>query len=183
MEVVEEERPEKGRGRSVSFAGDVEMGQEDETTTAATTSCLSSSSTHFIPRLVLRDLPFHQSRNRLQVRHNKQGSFKLFMLLKHDWFHILIRLPTSRSLPFLLAVWTGLLVAFAGIYVWVDHRKPDLSCGLSPPGDPMNFGRAFAFSLETATTGTSVDACDNMSSLSVPHIHVLLSMSSWLQLA
>jgi len=103
------------------------------------------------PRLVLRNLPFHQSKNRVYVKHN-QG-LKIFLLLQHDWFHVLLRIPTWQSLPFLLAVWTSMIIVFAGLYVWVDNRDPDIGCGLGANGSPIRFGPAFAFSLETCTTG------------------------------
>ena len=102
------------------------------------------------PRLVLRNLPFQQSRNRVYVRHN-QG-FKIFMLLKHDWFHVLLRFPIWQSLPFLLAIWTLMIILFAGIYVWVDNGTIE-NCGLGADGATIGFGPAFAFSLETCTTG------------------------------
>ena len=62
-----------------------------------------------VPRLVERDLPFNQSRNRLKVSHN-HSVFKLFLLLRHDWFHWLVRINTYKSLTSLLVVWTLSLI-------------------------------------------------------------------------
>lgn len=107
-----------------------------------------SSRTH--PRFIARNLPFFQSRNRVNVTHN-QG-FKIFLLLYHDWFHVLLRMPTWQSVPMLLAGWTSLIIVFAGLYVWVDNKNPEISCGLGAEGAPIKFGPAFAFSLETCTT-------------------------------
>lgn len=105
-----------------------------------------------LPRLVRRNRPYSQSGNRLKVEHN-QG-FKVFLLLRHDWFHVILRLPTERSLLCLLTVWTALVLIFASLYVAVDNHDPNVSCGLGPVGSPIDFGGAFSFSLETCTTGT-----------------------------
>lgn len=105
-----------------------------------------------VPRLVRRNLPFSQSRNRLQVEHNH--GYKIFRLLRHDWFHVVLRLPTGRSLLCLLAIWTSALIVFAGLYVWVDTQVPEVYCGFGPAGSPIKYGPAFSFSLETCTTGT-----------------------------
>lgn len=104
-----------------------------------------------IPRMVKRDLVFEQSSNIIAMRHG-QGFFGLFWLLRHDWFHALLRFPTLHSLGCLLLIWTLMIILFAGIYMGVDRRNPELSCGLGTAGDPIQFGAAFAFSLETCTT-------------------------------
>ena len=41
---------------------------------------------------------------------------------------------------------------FAGIYMWVDSNYKYDDCGLGEPGSPIEWGTAFAFSLETCTT-------------------------------
>jgi hypothetical protein len=105
-----------------------------------------------IPRLVKRNLPFHQSLNRVQVTHN-QG-FKIFLLLKHDWFHVILRVSTYQSLLVLLSIWTGVIIVFASLYVWIDRADPTINCGLGLAGSPITFGAAFAFSLQTTTSGT-----------------------------
>jgi hypothetical protein len=110
-----------------------------------------------IPRLVKRNLPFHQSLNRVQVTHN-QG-MKIFLLLQHDWFHVILRVSTYQSLLVLLSIWTGVILFFAGLYVWIDRVDPMINCGLGHVGSPITFGPAFAFSLETTTTGVFFDLC------------------------
>ena len=45
-----------------------------------------------------------------------------------------------------------MIIVFAGIYVVVDGRSPEINCGLGIENDPIDFGGAFAFSLQTCTT-------------------------------
>lgn len=104
----------------------------------------------FLPRLVLRNRPYGQSTNKIHISHN-QG-WKIFALLKHNWFHTLLRQPTSRSLPMLMSIWTGAILFFAGLYVWQDSKDTKLECGLGDAGNPIQWAGAFAFSLETCTT-------------------------------
>ena len=105
-----------------------------------------------VPRLVLRNLPYAQSHNHIQVRHN-YTAMKIYKLIQHDWFHVLLRFPTSRSLFFLISTWTLFLVIWAGCYVWVDRSNTGVECGLGPNGNSISFRGAFAFSLQTCTTG------------------------------
>jgi hypothetical protein len=104
-----------------------------------------------LARLVRRDLPFSQSRNRVHVGHNH--GFKIWRLLRYDWFHVILRYPPGISLLVLLSIWTCFVILFAYLYVEVDNRDPNVDCGLGIVGDPINFGQAFSFSLETTTTG------------------------------
>lgn len=104
----------------------------------------------FLPRLVLRNRPYGQSTNKIHISHN-QG-WKIFALLKHNWFHALLRQPTSRSLPMLMSIWTGAILFFAGLYVWQDSNDTKMECGLGDAGNPIHWAGAFAFSLETCTT-------------------------------
>jgi hypothetical protein len=104
-----------------------------------------------LARLVRRDLPFSQSRNRVHVGHNH--GWKILRLLRHDWFHVILRYPPGLSLLVLLSLWTCFVIFFAYLYVKVDSRDPNVDCGLGVVGDPINFGQAFSFSLETTTTG------------------------------
>jgi hypothetical protein len=104
-----------------------------------------------IPRLVHRGLPYFQSKNKVNVYHNK--GINIFRLVRYDWFHVLLRTPAFISIPILLTIWTIMLLIFAAIYVWYDNKDPGVTCGLGPPGEPIQFGPAFAFSLETCTTG------------------------------
>ena len=105
-----------------------------------------------LARLIHRDLPFSQSRNRVNVRHNH--GLKILHLIRHDWFHVILRYPKGICLLFLLSIWTFVVIIFAFIYVAVDGRQPTVDCGLGKVGAPIQFGQSFAFSLETTTTGT-----------------------------
>ena len=103
------------------------------------------------PRLVKRDLPYHQSRNRVCVWNERHHSH-VFPLLLLDWFHVFLRLPIWLSLSMLLVVWTVAILIFAGVYVHLDQQDIYADCGLGGPGTPIQWGTAFAFSLETCTT-------------------------------
>jgi hypothetical protein len=105
-----------------------------------------------LARLVHRDLPFSQSRNRVNVHHNH--GLKIFRLIRFDWFHVILRYPKGLCLFALISMWTFVNIIFAFIYVAVDGRIPTVDCGLGKVGAPIQFGQAFAFSIETATTGT-----------------------------
>ena len=110
--------------------------------------------TYTSPRLIARNLPFHQSRNEVSIQ-NKHGSQlrrPLWRLYQNDWFHVFLRWPTAASVTVLLSVWTAFLLFFAWIYVAVDGQDEKVDCGLGPTGDPLTYFAAFAFSLETSTT-------------------------------
>lgn len=109
------------------------------------------SSTVFLPRLVDRKFPYHQSQNRIAVRNINHRSH-IYKLLLKDWFHVLLRIPANASLTGLLILWTIAILFFAVVYVYIDEAYLDLNCGLGDPGSPIQFGTAFAFSLETCTT-------------------------------
>ena len=103
-----------------------------------------------IPRFIRRNRPFHQSANEVAILHNHGP--KIWWLRRHDWFHALARLPTWKSGVLLLGIWTLMIILFAGIYMGFDRRNPELNCGLGIENEPIEFGAAFAFSLETCTT-------------------------------
>jgi len=115
-------------------------------------------------RLIVRDLPFHQSSNSLRVRHQMSkeytkrsglksaGGLSFFHWYIEDWFHVLLRLRTIVSSFMFVVVWTSLLLFFAAIYVLIDSREPDVACGLGKIGVPIGYYGAFAFALETTTT-------------------------------
>ena len=100
-----------------------------------------SSSTSPLKRLVVRDLPFHQSSNSLRVRHQmskeyskkakgrRAGGLGFFHWYIEDWFHVLLRLRTIVSVSAFTVVWTAFLLIFAGVYVMVDRRYADEACG------------------------------------------------------
>ena len=128
-------------------------------------SSTTSSAEAPLKRLVVRDLPFHQSSNSLRVRHqmskeyskrakgrHSAGGLGFFHWYIEDWFHVLLRLRTVVSPSAFTVVWTSFLLIFAGVYCWVDRINPDEACGLGEPGYAIKFYGAFAFSLETTTT-------------------------------
>jgi hypothetical protein len=137
--------------------GDVELERENATQVAVE----NLNQSHFsqsdvtqikIPRLVIRDLPFEQSRNRVQVFHDRK--WQIFGLLRSDWYHVLLRLPLWVSLPSLLGIWTLMIIMFAGLYVWVDRNEKVEKCTLGVGWSrPIDLAGGFAFSLETCTTG------------------------------
>ena len=101
--------------------------------------------------MVERNLTYHQSKNKIHIS-NVNGKDMIWTLLMRDWFHVLLRYPFGLSILGLLTIWTCMILFFAGAYVWVDSKYDDLDCGLGQPGDPIKWGTAFAFSLETCTT-------------------------------
>lgn len=103
-----------------------------------------------VHRLVRRNLPLHQSDNYLQVTNHQRVRY--FNLLRHDWFHVVLRVNPFASILVLLSVWTAVIVVFAGFYMMIDSYNEGTDCGLGPIGSPIAFGPAFAFSLETCTT-------------------------------
>ncbi|CAB9503285.1 rectifier potassium channel 2 [Seminavis robusta] len=117
------------------------------------TSSLSPAKTVFSSkhRLIKRNLPFYQSKNTLRVT-NQHSELRLFSLLFNDWFHVGLRLNLWLSLFLLLSVWTICILIFAAIYMRIDRDRLDENCGLGAPGQPIQLGPAFAFSLETCTT-------------------------------
>jgi hypothetical protein len=109
------------------------------------------------PRLVERNLPFHQSISMVSVQNKVKNNIPLFPwklrhVLNHNWFHIMLRWPTMISLVGLLLMWIFFLVFFAFVYVNIDAREPKLECGLGKKGHPITFAPALSFSLETCTT-------------------------------
>ena len=110
----------------------------------------NNESESYLPRLVLRNRPFGQSANKVHIEHN-QG-YRIYSLLKHNWFHAFLRWPSKISITMLMAAWTGSILIFALLYVWYDISNANEKCGLGQDEQPMTFGQAFAFSLETCTT-------------------------------
>lgn len=107
------------------------------------------------PRLVERDLTFHQSRNRFNLE-IKDFEKNAAMLRRHDWFHAMLREETWKSLLVLLFSWTAAILIFASLYMALDLTHAGTPCSLQNPniaGPPVaNYGSYFAFSLETTTT-------------------------------
>lgn len=110
-----------------------------------------------IPRLIERNLPFHQSESQVAVQNRTNGRFYIFSerlhyFINQNWLHIFLRWPTFLSVFCLLSLWVLWLVIFASLYVYIDAREPMVECGLGKAGQPINFFPALSFSLETCTT-------------------------------
>jgi len=103
-------------------------------------------------RLVVRDLPYHQSSNSLRIRHQSTRPLRFYHWYVEDWFHVLLRLRTVVSIVLFVLLWTTVLLIFAAIYHAVDAADPRVNCGLGVPPDSITYYTAFAFSLETTTT-------------------------------
>jgi hypothetical protein len=124
-----------------------------------------------LPRLVDRNRAFHQSSNKVHLRHN-QG-LKIYRLLRFNWFHVLLRWPTRYSFSVLMSVWTGVILMFAGIYVWHDQVNRGGICVLGGiNGETISWGGAFAFSLQTCSSGGTCGTGNQISS-HVPHFPTL----------
>jgi len=106
-----------------------------------------------IPRMVDRDLNFHQSRNKMNI-HNLNSNRYLWRLQLKDWFHTLLRLHAGVSVSVLLCLWTIIVAVFAALYWYEDNVHYQIvDCGLGiTDTESISFSGAFAFSLETATT-------------------------------
>ena len=98
-----------------------------------------------LPRLVPRNIGT-QSTDTVRVFH--KGGKDIWKLLLIDWYHSFLRRSTLSSILFLLSVWTAMILVFAGAYVAIDHGN-EAFCGLGKEKEPISFGPAFAFSLET----------------------------------
>jgi hypothetical protein len=105
-----------------------------------------------LPRMIDRNLPFHQSRNKMNVRNVR--NHHLWKLQLMDWFHTMLRLPACMSVGLLLGMWIGMIFFFATVYWYQDHvRYESQDCGLGiQDGMKISLSGAFAFSLETCTT-------------------------------
>ncbi len=124
---------------------------------SSTGQVVASGEYQSIPRLVQRNLPFHQSKSIISVQNRVKNKIPIFpwnlkYILNHNWFHIMLRWPTLLSLFGLLILWIIFLVFFAFVYVYIDARSPKLECGLGKVGHPIKFAPALSFSLETCTT-------------------------------
>jgi Inward rectifier potassium channel transmembrane domain len=104
-------------------------------------------------RLVERNLPFHQSRSVSNVRIIGIDQHHYWLLMKEDWFHVMLRLHYGTSSGYLLLLWTISLLVFAAIYQRMDDSYyGETECGLSTESYQLAFGGFFAFSLQTSTT-------------------------------
>jgi hypothetical protein len=101
---------QRGKSKDATNAGNGEPGPPLPEASSSVNETLASSVQ--FPRLIKRNLPFFQSRNRVRIEHN-QG-WKIVSLLRHDLFHVALRYRTSVSLTTLIFVWTLFLIIFAG---------------------------------------------------------------------
>ncbi|GKY94722.1 hypothetical protein MPSEU_000437700 [Mayamaea pseudoterrestris] len=109
----------------------------------------SKSSLQDPPRIVLRNLPFNQSRNILQVEHDE--GFRMSRLLRHDLFHVLLGLPTVTTMVLLACLWTANCLFFAAIIYAVDPDEAGTDCRLRSYDKPILYATAFAQSIQTAS--------------------------------
>mmetsp|Transcript_25834 Transcript_25834/g.38997 ORF Transcript_25834/g.38997 Transcript_25834/m.38997 type:complete len:494 (-) Transcript_25834:73-1554(-) len=130
-----------------------------------------------LPRLVKRDLQFHQSRQKLNIEMkdlSKHGT----QLRKEDWFHVFLRFSTGYSLGFMICIWTATILMYAGMYMLVDYSYYGTNCGLVSPESKtrtMGYGAYFAFSLETTTTvGYGLPGSTNAFFESCPMVQVVI---------
>lgn len=116
------------------------------------------------PRLIERNLPYHQSRNKIYIQH-RNARQPLYRLLQYNWYHVFLRLKTVHSVVMLLSFWTVMVMAFGYVYYAIDRTTGDKDCGLgtaTSSNEPISFHGAFGFSLETATTvGYSLPGTSN----------------------
>jgi hypothetical protein len=106
------------------------------------------------PRLIHRDLPFFQSRNKFNLNILSKEKY-VAKLLYEDWFHFLLSLDFYSLSMLLILSWTTGILTFSGIYMGIDYLNRGTICSLMKPNDSrptMSFGGYFAFSLETTTT-------------------------------
>jgi len=116
------------------------------------TRVMRSGSQVFLPRMILRNMPYNQSNNQCQVINTNKSKSSLIRLLLSDWFHVLLRIKIHYSIFMLLGLWLGIILFFAVLYVKIDTAYDQENCGLGKPPNPISFPAAFAFSLETCTT-------------------------------
>lgn len=114
-----------------------------------------TTTTKPLPRLVSRDRIFSQSSNQVRVQH-KNDTRIFWLLIRYDWFHVFLRGSLFKSIILLLAIWTGMILAWASIYKAIDDNHPGKNCGLGAPPETISFHGAFAFSLETCKFSLSL---------------------------
>ena len=111
-----------------------------------------SKSQVFLPRLVNRNMPFHQSKNRIAV-FNLNWKDKISKLLIKDWFHVLLRVHIVVAVFTLILIWTVAILVWAAIYQLSDNfGNLAVDCGLGKKNETLTFAASFAFAMETATT-------------------------------
>ena len=111
-------------------------------TAAAAPTSTSADGVHsaaILNRLVVRDLPYHQSSNSLRIRHQSTKPLRFYHWYIEDWFHVLLRLRTAVSAFVFVLIWTIFLLLFAGIYHAIDGADPRVNCGLGVPPNSVTY--------------------------------------------
>ena len=108
-------------------------------TAAIASSASASANNPPLRRLVVRDLPYHQSSNSLRIRHQSKRPFRFYHWYVEDWFHVALRLRTAVSIFLFVLLWTTFLLIFSAIYHAVDRADPSVNCGLGVPPDSITF--------------------------------------------
>jgi len=105
------------------------------------------------PRLVKRDLKYHQSSSKFNIRNiHGDNKWTMITIFSGDWFHIILRQHTILSVGLMMGAWVTFIIFFAVIYMYIDKQDERVKCGLGFDDVPIQFHGAFAFSLETCTT-------------------------------
>jgi len=122
---------------------------------SSATNSLAGDPLKNAPRLIERNLPFHQSGQMYNI-YNSFGKHKwtlIKFLFSSDYFHVMLRWPTSISMGCMVFLWTVFILIFAKLYMLAEKLSPALDCGLGTSGSgEIPWHTAFAFSLETSTT-------------------------------
>ena len=138
-------RSSKANGRAAAAAASTDAAEDSNRYDTAPYEISGRGLDKRLPRLVVRDVG-SQSSNIVQVVHG--GGEDIWKLQLLDWYHTFLRRSTLSSMLFLLGVWTAMILVFAGAYMAIDNGN-ETFCGLGKEEEPIQFGPAFAFSLET----------------------------------
>ena len=145
---------------------------------AATTTASSAPASATNPplrRLVVRDLPYHQSSNSLRIRHQSQKPLRFYHWYVEDWFHVALRLRTAVSIFLFVLLWTTFLLIFSAIYHAIDRADPTVNCGLGVPPDSITFYTACEYYCDAWFVPI------DMSFRYLTHVHDILLLNSRLQ--
>ena len=116
---------------------------QDEERQTLKSNTSSSSSYKAFPRLIHRNEPFHQSKNRVAIKNRTHGRlrqlfpFEVLFMAKENWFHMFLRWRFIYSATLLMVFWFITMILFACLYVYADSIEPDRICGLGEAGDPI----------------------------------------------
>lgn len=130
---------------SLSNTGQYPADEERQSLKSTSKSSSSSSSYKAFPRLIHRNEPFHQSKNRVSVKNRTHGRlrqlfpFEVLFMAKENWFHMFLRWRFIYSATLLMVFWFISMILFACLYVYADSMEPDRKCGLGEAGDPIRY--------------------------------------------